>query len=54
MLFDRGGRELPIAPDFVGRVVEVEPGARLEVLLGEDQTPIGARVLTDAAPTGAS
>ena len=31
VLFDRGGRELPVAPDFVGRVVEVAPGARLEV-----------------------
>jgi len=31
VLFDRGGRELPIAPDFVGRVLEVEPDARLEV-----------------------
>lgn len=30
-LCDRGGRELPIAPDFVGRVVEVEPGARIDV-----------------------
>ncbi|MFK7991771.1 MAG: bifunctional pyr operon transcriptional regulator/uracil phosphoribosyltransferase PyrR [Sandaracinaceae bacterium] len=36
VLFDRGGRELPIAPDFVGRVVEVAPGARLEVLLDAD------------------
>ena len=30
-LCDRGGRELPIAPDFVGRVVEVEEGGRLDV-----------------------
>jgi pyrimidine operon attenuation protein / uracil phosphoribosyltransferase len=33
VLLDRGGRELPIAPDFVGRVVQVPPGARLEVWL---------------------
>jgi pyrimidine operon attenuation protein/uracil phosphoribosyltransferase len=31
VLCDRGGRELPIAPDFVGRVLEVEAGATLEV-----------------------
>ena len=33
VLLDRGGRELPIAPDFVGRVVQVPVGARLEVEL---------------------
>lgn len=38
VLLDRGGRELPIAPDFVGRVVQVPAGARLEVLMnGEDR-----------------
>ncbi len=31
VMCDRGGRELPIAADFVGRVVEVPDGARLEV-----------------------
>lgn len=36
VLFDRGGRELPIAPDFVGRVVEVAPGAKLAVSLDDD------------------
>lgn len=30
-LCDRGGRELPIAPDFVGRTVEVDEGGRLDV-----------------------
>lgn len=33
-LCDRGGRELPIAPDFVGRTVDVSPGGYLEVSLG--------------------
>lgn len=33
-LCDRGGRELPIACDFVGRVVEVPVGGYLEVSLG--------------------
>jgi pyrimidine operon attenuation protein/uracil phosphoribosyltransferase len=31
-LCDRGGRELPIAPDFVGRAFEVPEGALLDVL----------------------
>ena len=30
-LCDRGGRELPIAPDFVGRSIEVDPAGRLDV-----------------------
>ena len=30
-LCDRGGRELPVAPDFVGRAVEVEEGGRVDV-----------------------
>lgn len=30
-LCDRGGRELPIAPDFVGRTVDVDPRGRLDV-----------------------
>lgn len=31
VLCDRGGRELPIAPDFVGRVIDVVPGTRVDV-----------------------
>lgn len=34
VLCDRGGRELPIAADFVGRAVEVPKGGYLEVSLG--------------------
>lgn len=30
-LCDRGGRELPIAPDFVGRTIQVGPNGRLDV-----------------------
>lgn len=30
-LCDRGGRELPIAADFVGRTIEMESGGRLDV-----------------------
>jgi pyrimidine operon attenuation protein/uracil phosphoribosyltransferase len=32
VLCDRGGRELPIAPDFVGRVIDVPSGAVLDVV----------------------
>ncbi|MEM7135397.1 MAG: bifunctional pyr operon transcriptional regulator/uracil phosphoribosyltransferase PyrR [Myxococcota bacterium] len=31
VLCDRGGRELPVAPDFVGKTIEVEEGGRLDV-----------------------
>ena len=32
VLCDRGGRQLPIAPDFVGRSIEVGSGATLDVI----------------------
>ena len=32
---DRGGRELPIQPDIVGRVVEATPRERVDVLVPE-------------------
>ena len=35
VLLDRGGRELPIAADFVGTTVEVEAGKRVRVTLDE-------------------
>lgn len=44
VLLDRGGRELPIAPDFVGRALEVPAGAQVEVLTDDDGVPVGARV----------
>lgn len=34
-LIDRGGRELPIQPDVVGRVVDVRSGGRVDVLVQE-------------------
>lgn len=34
-LVDRGGRELPIQPDFVGRHVQVGPGETVAVLVPE-------------------
>lgn len=37
-LLDRGGRELPVAPDFVGRLVEVAPSEKIVVeCTGEDR-----------------
>jgi pyrimidine operon attenuation protein / uracil phosphoribosyltransferase len=35
VLIDRGGRELPIQPDIVGRTVETVAGDRVEVLVPE-------------------
>ncbi len=35
VLVDRGGRELPIQPDIVGRHVEVAPRQRVDVLVPE-------------------
>ena len=35
VLIDRGGRELPIQPDVVGRAVEVAKGGRVDVLVNE-------------------
>lgn len=35
VLVDRGGRELPIHADVVGRSVDVAPGQRVDVLLAE-------------------
>jgi pyrimidine operon attenuation protein/uracil phosphoribosyltransferase len=32
---DRGGRELPIQPDIVGKQVKVRTGERVEVLVEE-------------------
>ena len=35
VLIDRGGRELPIQPDVVGKVVSVPAGSRIDVLVKE-------------------
>jgi len=51
-LIDRGGRELPIQADIVGKVVKTEPGDRVDVLVeeldGRDEV-----ALIHAAPTAA-
>jgi pyrimidine operon attenuation protein/uracil phosphoribosyltransferase len=35
VVIDRGGRELPIAPDVVGKEIEVLPGRRVDVFIEE-------------------
>jgi pyrimidine operon attenuation protein/uracil phosphoribosyltransferase len=35
VLIDRGGRELPIQPDVVGKTVDVAAGDRVDVLVSE-------------------
>lgn len=35
VLIDRGGRELPIQPDYIGMTVGVAPNERVDVLLAE-------------------
>jgi pyrimidine operon attenuation protein/uracil phosphoribosyltransferase len=35
VVIDRGGRELPIAPDVVGKELEVLPGRRVDVFVEE-------------------
>ncbi|MFW6050327.1 MAG: bifunctional pyr operon transcriptional regulator/uracil phosphoribosyltransferase PyrR [Myxococcota bacterium] len=37
VLLDRGGRELPVAADFVGRTVEVPEGSRVDVVLDGEE-----------------
>ena len=41
VLVDRGGRELPIQPDFVGRTVEVEAGREVAVVVPELDGDLG-------------
>ena len=44
VLIDRGGRELPIQADIVGKVVKTNPGERVDVLVqeldGQDQVDL--------------
>ena len=50
VLIDRGGRELPIQPDVVGKVVTVGAGQRVDVLVKE----LDDRDAVVLAETGAS
>jgi pyrimidine operon attenuation protein/uracil phosphoribosyltransferase len=49
VLIDRGGRELPIQPDFIGRKVEVGPNQRVEVRVPE----LDGRLEVELVSTGA-
>jgi len=49
-LIDRGHRELPIAADYIGRVVETRRDERVDVILdAEDSTPDRAEVRAASA-----
>lgn len=53
VLIDRGHRELPIAPDYVGRVVDTSRDERVDVILdAEDASPDRAVVRTVTAKNG--
>jgi pyrimidine operon attenuation protein/uracil phosphoribosyltransferase len=51
VLIDRGGRELPIQPDIVGRSVEVGPDQRVEVLVPELDGRLGVELLRNPEPS---
>ena len=44
VLVDRGGRELPIQPDVVGRAVEAGPKQRVEVMVPEIDGSLGVEL----------
>jgi pyrimidine operon attenuation protein/uracil phosphoribosyltransferase len=46
VLIDRGGRELPIQPDVVGRHVEAGPQQRVDVLVPELDDRLAVELLT--------
>jgi pyrimidine operon attenuation protein / uracil phosphoribosyltransferase len=51
VLVDRGGRELPIQPDIVGREIQVLPNQRVEVLVPEIDGRLGVEII-NLAPEG--
>ncbi len=54
VLCDRGGRELPIAADFVGRALDLDAGSRVEVILeGEGAPRVTVRPRAGQPGTGA-
>lgn len=48
VLVDRGGRELPIQPDIVGRHLDIPAGMRVEVLVPE----LDGRLAVEIGPVG--
>lgn len=51
VLVDRGGRELPIQPDIVGRAFQVLPHQRVEVLVPEIDGQMGVELVDPGAGT---
>lgn len=49
VLFDRRGRELPVAPDFCGRAVDVPAGTKILVEVDGEGVLLGARRVERAA-----
>jgi pyrimidine operon attenuation protein/uracil phosphoribosyltransferase len=49
VLIDRGGREVPIAADFVGKAITVSAGQRIQVKLKENDGQEGAYVIKKQA-----
>lgn len=47
-LFDRGGRELPIQPDFIGQVISLPPDKILKLIIPEDDTALGEVLISEA------
>jgi len=45
VLIDRGGREVPVAADFVGTRVEVDPAMRVQLRLKENDGQEGALIV---------
>ena len=54
VLVDRGGRELPIQPDVVGRVVEAGPEERVDVLVPEIDGILAVELVERTAPHGSA
>ena len=49
VLIDRGGRELPIQPDIVGKKISLEPSQRVDVLV-EDLDGRNAAIIAEREP----
>ncbi|HEX9106471.1 MAG TPA: hypothetical protein VF832_04575, partial [Longimicrobiales bacterium] len=52
VLVDRGGRELPIQPDVVGRVVEAGAEERVDVLVPQIDGRLAVELVARTAPHG--
>ena len=52
VLIDRGLRELPIAPDFVGKVIATKPHQHVEVRLRDTHSPEDVAIIDEPAKGG--